>query len=115
MKLLEQDCFAIRFKDGTYRSASYNSLSSCGDISRAMKYLYLEDVKDASDDLNRLDRKCEIIPIRVTITEIKKRELLCYFMNPIYGNGWDLRADESMKHYWLSIMPYDGCFGALTD
>ena len=101
----------IRYADGTYRSTKYANIS----IGRAIKYRYLEDAKDAADDLNRLGRKCEIIPIRVTIREIKKRELLCYFTNPIYGNGWELRADESMKHYWLSIMPYDGCFGALTD
>ena len=114
MNLFEQDYFVVRFADGTYRAASYNTLSSCGDISRAMKYLYLEDAKDAADDFNRYGPECEIIPIRVVITEIKKREILCYFMNPIFGNGWDLRVDESMRYYWKAIVTYDG-FGALTD
>ena len=109
MKLLEQDYFVIKFSDGMYRSSEYAHSS----INRAIKYRYLEDAKDAADDFNKHGDKCEIIPVRVTIKEIKKREILCYFMNPIQGNGWGFRPDEHMKFYWSILMPYG--YGALTD
>ena len=113
MKLFEQDYFVIRNADGSYYTGLAKLITRTG-IDYAPQYNNLEEVVEIVNYRRNKGIECEIIPIRVTITEIKKRELLCYFMNPIFGNGWDFRADESMKYYWKTIVPYDG-YGALTD
>jgi len=128
LNLFEQDYFVVRFADGTYRAASYNTLSSCGDISRAMKYRYLEDAKDAAADFNKYGRKCEIVPITITIKEKEHnhKDLLVYHFSHRFNQnetGWTIRTDQYMWSYWNihalcdNNFPYDNGFnyGALTD
>ena len=111
MKLSEQDYFVLKFDDGGFYTD--NMYRRQGKLENASLIYNLEDAEYIKNLYERV-AKLKVIPVRVTIKEIKKRKLLCYFMNPIFGNGWDFRADESMKSYWKIIVPYNGC-GALTD
>jgi len=111
LKLSERDYFVLKFADGSFYTD--NMCRRQGKLENASLIWYLEDAEYIKNLYEKV-AKLEVMPVMVTIKEIEKRELLCYFMNPIFGNGWDFRADESMKYYWRTIVPYDG-YGALTD
>jgi len=111
LKLLEQDYFVIQLGQGEYCGCRIGSRVS---IEQTYKFKDMDDAVSDMNILKRHDIDCEIIPVRITIKEIKKREILCYFMNPIHGNGWGFRPDEHMKFYW-SIDGFPKEFAALTD
>ena len=121
MPILEQDFFVIKFADGTYRTIEYPSLLPQNDIARIIKYCDLEDAKDAAVDFNSHGRKCEIVPIIVTIKERKHKDLLVYHFSPKNdpeGTGWLIRSEHYMRSYWNIQVPFSDKelgYGALTD
>ena len=128
MAIFEQDFFAIRFDDGTYRTINYPLSLPQTDIQRLVKYRNIEDAKDAAVDFNKHGRKCQIVPITVTIKEKEHnhKDLLVYHFSHKFNQnetGWTIRTDQYMWSYWNihalcdNNFPYDNGFnyGALTD
>ena len=110
MPLTQRDCFVVKGQVGYYTGNIYKPFDS---IEIANLFLMdLEAAKNVKDSYSRYC-DCEIIPVRVTITEIMKRDLLCYFKNPVHGNGWAIHTDTYMEQYWL--LNDINHFPALTD
>ena len=111
MKLSEQEYFVLKFTDGTYFNSNFHKFN--GNISEALRY---EKISNTLQDKHMLvalyGLNIEIIPIRVTIKEIKRRDLLCYFVG---SKGWDIRTDDSMGNYWKVLSSFYEGYGALTD
>ena len=112
MPLSVEDCFVLKFADGTYFNSNFHKFN--GKISEALRY---ENISNTIQDKYMLGKlyglDIEIVPVTVTITERKKRDLLCYFT----GNGvtgWAIRSCAHMQFYWL-LQKNTGIGIALTD
>ena len=112
LPLTEEDYFVLKFADGTYFNSNFRKFN--GKISEALRY---ENISDTIQDKYMLVKlyglDVEIVPVTITIAERKKRDILCYLVNP-QGNGWCFRTDSHLKVRW-SIIGADMRYPALTD
>jgi len=110
LPLTEKDCFVVKGSVGYYTGNIYKPFDS---IENANLFLMdLESAKNVKDSYSRYC-KCEIIPVRATITERKKLDILCYFINPAHGNGWCFHTEDHLGQRWLIKGVRN--FTALTD
>ena len=114
MKLFDREYFVIRNADGTYYTGLAKLNGETG-IDYSPQYPDLEEALRIVNYRKSKGIECEIVPIRVIIKEIKKRDILCYNHNHILDlNGWSLRPDAHMNFFWKHICDGDA-FWALTD
>ena len=92
-----EEYYVLKYPDGNYLT---DDLRPDNRINRAVRFDSLREANQKRVVIKIIvGIECEVVPVSVTVQEIKKREILIYCMLPS-AKGWGLTSGIHMGCYW---------------